>query len=108
MYRQLQYTLIAKWTPRNDTKYTVAYYVNSGNKDVNGDYIYTRANAVTKSYTGTTEDVVSVAAEELKLKVTCTTDFTAECTGSFSEFCIIPVITCYGRLLKVTILQELW
>ena len=43
------HTLIAKWTPRNDTKYTVAYYVNSGNKDVNGDYIYTRANAVTIS-----------------------------------------------------------
>ena len=59
------HTLIAKWTPRNDTKYTVAYYVNSGNKDVNGYYIYTRANAVTKSYTGTTEDVVSVAAEDI-------------------------------------------
>lgn len=61
-----EHTLKAQWTPRNDTKYTVDYYVNSGNKDANGNYIYTKVNSLdngsnpTKTYTGTTEATATV------------------------------------------------
>ena len=58
-----EHTFQAKWTPRDDTKYTVDYYVNSGNKDANGNHVYTKVNdaSVTKTYAGTTESTVSVA-----------------------------------------------
>ena len=61
-----EHTLKAQWTPRDDTKYTVDYYVNSGNKDANGNYIYTKVNSLdngsnpTKTYTGTTEVTATV------------------------------------------------
>ncbi|MEE1420333.1 MAG: InlB B-repeat-containing protein, partial [Eggerthellaceae bacterium] len=61
-----EHTLKAQWTPRDDTKYTVDYYVNSGNKDANGNYIYTKVNSLdngsnpTKTYTGTTEATATV------------------------------------------------
>ena len=35
---------VAQWTANPSTKYTIDYYVNSGNKDANGEYIYTKVN----------------------------------------------------------------
>ncbi|NLQ13762.1 hypothetical protein HGI81_07895 [Olsenella sp. KGMB02461] len=61
-----EHTFRAKWTPRDDTKYTVDYYVNSGNKDANGNYLYTKVNSLddgtspTKTYTATTESTQTV------------------------------------------------
>ena len=61
-----EHTFRAKWTPRDDTKYTVDYYVNSGNKDANGNYLYTKVNNLddgtnpTKTYTATTESTQTV------------------------------------------------
>ncbi len=60
------HTFKATWTPRNDTKYTVDYFINSGNKNADGQYIYTKVNTagVTKTYTATTESSVSVSAAD--------------------------------------------
>ena len=67
-----EHTFRAKWTPRDDTKYTVDYYVNSGNKDTNGNYIYTKVNdaGVTKTFTGTTESSVVVKDSEKLSEIT--------------------------------------
>ncbi len=56
------HTFVATWSAKSDTKYTVDYFINSGNKDSEGNYIYTKVNdaGVTKTYTGTTEDSVAV------------------------------------------------
>lgn len=53
-------TFKAKWEVRDDTKYTVDYYYNSGEKNASGDYIYRKAAELTKSYQGSTEQEVSV------------------------------------------------
>ncbi|MCI8589966.1 MAG: hypothetical protein HFE77_04570, partial [Clostridiales bacterium] len=60
-----EHTLIAKWTPKNDTRYNVAYYINSGVKNDQGEYIYTKVQAAGKSYQGTTEAEVTVADEDI-------------------------------------------
>ena len=62
----------ATWTPRDDTKYTVDYFINSGNKNADGQYIYTKVNAagVTKTYTATTESNVSVSAADKAAELT--------------------------------------
>ena len=59
------HTLIAKWTPRDDTRYNVAYYINSGVKNDQGEYIYTKVNAAGKSYQGTTESEVTIADDDI-------------------------------------------
>ena len=53
---------VAMWMPRTDTKYTVDYYVNSGKKNAEGEFIYTKGK--TNSYTGTTEATVTVPEED--------------------------------------------
>ena len=64
--KKSEHAFRAQWTPRNDTKYTVDYYVNSGNKDAQGNYVYTKVNSLdngsnpTKTYTGTTEKTTTV------------------------------------------------
>ncbi len=55
-----EHTFVAMWTPNAETKYTVNYYVNSGNKDANGNFIYTKVSNATKSYMGATESQVAI------------------------------------------------
>ncbi len=57
------HTFKATWAPRDDTKYTVEYWINSGAKDAEGNAVYTRVNdaSVTKTYTAATESTVAVA-----------------------------------------------
>ena len=43
-------TYVAKWIPNETTKYTVDYFVNSGNKDADGNYIYTKVNTVKEGF----------------------------------------------------------
>lgn len=43
-------TYVAKWIPKETTKYTIDYFVNSGNKDDNGNYIYTKVNGAKQSF----------------------------------------------------------
>ncbi len=59
-----EHTFVAMWTPNKETKYTVDYYINSGTKDANGKYIYTKVAGVSKNYLGATESKVSVKAED--------------------------------------------
>ena len=58
--QKVEHTLIAKWTPATDTKVNVVFYLNSGNKDANGDYIYVRANNLTQSFEETTEEKITL------------------------------------------------
>ena len=67
-----QYTFVAKWTPGQETPYTVEYYVNSGNKDRNGNYIYTKVDheradgtPYTITRTGITEKTVSIEPSDV-------------------------------------------
>ena len=66
------HTFIAMWTPRDDTKYTVDYFINSGSKDKDGNYIYNKVteSGVTKTYTGTTESKVAVPEEDKVAELT--------------------------------------
>ena len=74
--KKADHTFVAKWEPKNDTKYTVDYYVNSGNKDAQGNYIYTKVNSLddgtnpTKTYTSATENKVSVANSDKTSELT--------------------------------------
>ena len=74
--QKADHTFVAKWEPKNDTKYTVDYYVNSGNKDAQGNYIYTKVNSLddganpTKTYTSATENKVSVANSDKTSELT--------------------------------------
>ena len=74
--QKADHTFVAKWEPKNDTKYTVDYYVNSGNKDAQGNYIYTKVNSLddgtnpTKTYTSKTENKVSVANSDKTSELT--------------------------------------
>ncbi len=63
-----KHSFVAMWTPRNDTKYTVDYYVNSGKKNADGEFIYTKGQ--TKTYTGTTETTVTVSEEDKLSEIT--------------------------------------
>ncbi len=54
-------TFKAVWEARNDTKYTVDYYYNSGEKNAAGEYIYRKDAASTKTNQGSTEQKVSVS-----------------------------------------------
>ena len=65
-----EHTLIAKWTKNTDTKYSVAYYYNTGNKDADGNYIYAKAADLTKTYQGETEAAVTVPAEDVLETIT--------------------------------------
>ncbi|WP_434310074.1 InlB B-repeat-containing protein [Hominifimenecus sp. rT4P-3] len=84
------HTFIAKWTPNHDTKYSVDYYINSGNVDANGDYIYTRVNdnTLNKTYTGTTEAKATVSDADKLAEITvgsATYWFDAENSGNVLE-----------------------
>ena len=74
--KKADHTFVAKWEPKNDTKYTVDYYVNSGNKDAQGNYIYTKVNSLddgtnpTKTYTSATESKVSVSDTDKPAELT--------------------------------------
>lgn len=57
-----EHTLIAKWEANTDTRYNVAYYVNTGIKDDEGNYRYQKVS--TKSYTGTTESTVEISDDD--------------------------------------------
>lgn len=54
------HSFVAKWAPKNDTKYTVDYYINYGEVDKNGEFIYTKVPGVSKTYSDTTETQVQV------------------------------------------------
>ncbi len=67
-----QYTFVAKWSPGQETPYTVEYYVNSGNKDRNGNYIYTKVDherpdgtPYTITRKGITEQTVSIQSSDV-------------------------------------------
>ncbi len=68
--QQRSHTLIAKWTPSANTKYTVAYYLNSGAKNEDGEYVYVKLNNLTKTYYGVTESTVTVPEEDLIAELT--------------------------------------
>ena len=63
-----EHTLIAKWEANTDTRYNVAYYINTGVKDDKGNYRYQRVS--TKSYTGTTEATAEVAESDKTAEIT--------------------------------------
>lgn len=63
-------TFKAKWEVRDDTKYTVDYYYNSGEKNASGAYIYRKASDITKNYTGVTEAEVSVEESDKLAEIT--------------------------------------
>ena len=69
---KVNHTFVAMWTPKTDVKYTVDSYINSGKKDANGKYIYTKVSeaGVTKTYTAATEEVVSVQAGDKTAELT--------------------------------------
>ncbi len=64
------HTFVAMWTPNTDTKYSVEYFVNSGKKDANNHYIYTKANGYTKNYTSKTESTVQVDPKDMTPEIT--------------------------------------
>ena len=64
------HTFAAKWTPRDDTKYTVQYMYNTGNKDANGNYIYRPATAFNQTGVGTTESAMKVNSAETLSEIT--------------------------------------
>lgn len=66
------HTFKAQWTPRNDTEYTVDYYINSGEKDALGNDVYLKVNNknITKTKTGKTEDTVRVEAADMPDEIT--------------------------------------
>ena len=64
------HTFAAKWTPRDDTKYTIQYMYNTGNKDANGNYIYRPATAFNQTGVGTTESAMKVNSAETLSEIT--------------------------------------
>ncbi|MGI6094374.1 MAG: InlB B-repeat-containing protein [Lachnospiraceae bacterium] len=66
LIKKANHSFIAKWSPSSSTRYTVDYYINSGNKDASGNYIYTKVNdaGVSKNHTAATESNVSVQEGE--------------------------------------------
>ena len=64
------HTYVAKWTPRDDTKYTIQYMYNTGNKDANGNYIYRPATAFNQTGVGTTESAMKVNSAETLSEIT--------------------------------------
>ena len=70
--RTTDHTFKAQWTPRNDTEYTVDYYINSGEKDAFGNDVYLKVNNknITKTKTGKTEDTVRVEAADMPDEIT--------------------------------------
>ena len=67
--QKTNHTFMAKWTPRNDTNYTVRYLYNTGTKDAQGNVVYRPVTSLTKTYTGTTEQTVSVAEVDKKAEI---------------------------------------
>ena len=53
---------VAQWKANTNTRYTIDYYVNSGNKNAEGRYLYTKVthDGATKTLTATTGDKVSI------------------------------------------------
>lgn len=65
------HSFIAKWTPNDNTKYTVDYYFNSGNVAADGSFIYSKAtNGISKTYTSTTEANVQIAEADKLSEIT--------------------------------------
>ncbi|MEY8437668.1 InlB B-repeat-containing protein [Atopobiaceae bacterium 24-176] len=66
------HTYVATWAPRDDTRYTVEYWVNSGSKDADGNAVYTRVTdtSVTKTYTAATESAVAVSDADKTPEIT--------------------------------------
>ncbi|MCI8609612.1 MAG: InlB B-repeat-containing protein, partial [Firmicutes bacterium] len=70
LLKKENHTLKAVWEANTDTPYAVDYYINSGNKDANGNFIYTKANGYTRDYTGTTEEVVQIPEADKLSEIT--------------------------------------
>ncbi len=64
------HTFKATWTPRDDTKYAVEYWYNTGAKDAEGKAVYAKANDATKTYSAATESSASVAAGDKTAQIT--------------------------------------
>lgn len=66
------HTFGAKWIAKDDTKYTVDYFINSGEKDASGNFIYKKVNeaGVTKTYTGKTEETAKIAESDKLAELT--------------------------------------
>lgn len=60
-----EHTLMAKWSPAQDTPYTVSYYYNSGFMNSDGSYKYVKANNMTKTFRAPTESVVTIPEEAM-------------------------------------------
>ncbi|MCI8469039.1 MAG: hypothetical protein HFJ75_06080 [Eggerthellaceae bacterium] len=61
--RGVPHTFVAQWKVNDNTRYTIDYYVNSGNKDASGEnYVYTKVthDGYTKTATAPTESTVSI------------------------------------------------
>ncbi len=64
------HTFKATWTPRDDTKYAVEYWYNTGAKDAEGKAVYAKANDATKTYSAATESSASVTAGDKTAQIT--------------------------------------
>lgn len=53
----------AIWTPRNDTKYTIEYWYNTGEKTPTGSFIYRKVSDMGATHTGTTGANVTLPNE---------------------------------------------
>lgn len=109
------HTFKAKWTPRDDTKYTVEYWYNTGTKDANGNPVYAKvADSLTKTYTGTTEATATVAEVD-KLSEVKVADrgywYNPASTGNVLEGQItgspnLVLKVCYDRYLDVNVIRN--
>lgn len=111
------HTFVAKWTPRDDTKYTVEYWVNTGKKDDDGKPVYAKASdaSLTKTYTGTTEKTATVPEGDKtpEIKVdgksywynpeASGNEFTGTITGSPN----LILKVCYDRYLDVNVTKNI-
>lgn len=105
---------IAMWTPRDDTKYTVEYYINSGRKNDQGSFIYTKVNAETKTYTAATESEAEVKEADVAAELTVSEVkywYNAENTGNVLKGKVTgnPALALklyYDRYFAVTATQK--
>lgn len=68
--KKANHTFAAKWTPRDDTKYNVQYYVSTGETNPDGTPNYKLVTGQTKTYTGTTEDPITMPEEDILDEIT--------------------------------------
>ena len=64
------HTFVAMWTPNDDTKYTIEYRYNTGQKNGAGEFIYKTVTDYTVTRTARTESTVTVQNEDLKNEIT--------------------------------------